>query len=76
MGTRRKGNVYPRQDSPFLWLWYRDAAGKRRQVPTEFRSGEEPRARALLEEILRQVDAGETPAELSVHVVIGLATLG
>ncbi len=61
-GTKRAGNVYERKDSPFLWLWYRDADGKRRQVPTEFRPGEEARARALLEEILRQVDAGETPA--------------
>jgi hypothetical protein len=58
---RTAGNVYQRKDSPFLWLWYRDAAGKRHQQATEFRPSEEGRARALLEEVLRQVAAGEEP---------------
>jgi len=61
MSVRLKGNIYERQDSPFLWLWYRDAKGVRHQLATEFVQGQERRARALLEEVLRQVAAGEVP---------------
>ena len=61
MSVRLRGNIYARQNSPFLWLWYRDAKGVRHQLATEFVQGQERRARALLEEVLRQVAAGEVP---------------
>lgn len=62
------GSVYERQDSPVLWMKWRDAAGKRRQAATRFRKGdagqleEARRALALLEREVaaqRREGAGE-----------------
>ncbi len=30
MGRRKRGEVYKRKDSPYFWLWYYDANGKRK----------------------------------------------
>ncbi len=64
------GKVYQRRDSSFLWIVYRDAAGKRHWQATECRVGEEERAQKVLEAIERQV-----AAETRVAVAPGALTV-
>jgi len=35
MATKKYGNVYKRGDSPFLWIWYKDANGERQHESTQ-----------------------------------------
>lgn len=55
MATKR-GAVYAR--GSILWIWYRDAGGKRVYASTGLRVGQEREARAALAQILRRVEAG------------------
>ncbi len=34
MGRRKRGEVYKRKDSPYWWIWYYDANGKRQKEST------------------------------------------
>lgn len=51
-----KGAVYARGN--VLWLWYRNAAGKRIYESTGLRVGEERQAEKLLAKVLRSIEAG------------------
>ncbi len=57
MSVRLKGNIYPRQDSPFPVASASPGCQglSATRLATEFVQGQERRARALLEEVLRQV---------------------
>lgn len=50
------GSIYERPDSPWLWLKYRDADGKRVQKATRFRR-DDPQGRDHAEQVLRAIEA-------------------